>query len=74
MKKIIVQKVQEEAEYYCDKHPNRKCYSELKIISWYGSRFDMMGIEIHLCDECLTEMYKILETKFGIKPKDLDVL
>ena len=73
MKKIIIQKALEEAEYYCDKHPDRKCYSELKTASWYGSEFDMTGIEIHLCDECLAAMYSDLVEKFGVKPKDIDI-
>lgn len=73
MKKIIVQKALEEAEYYCDKHPDRECFSELKTASWYGSNFDMTGIEIHLCDECLAEMYKLFEEKFNVKPHDIDI-
>jgi len=71
MKKIIVEGVMEEAKYFCDKHPDRECFSELKTISWYGSDYDMQGIELHLCDECLEEMYTLLQQKFGIKPSDL---
>ena len=74
MKKIIVQKALEEAEYYCDKHPDRKCYSELKTFSWYGSSYDMMGIEIHLCDECLIKVYDWLENNYKIQPKGLDLI
>lgn len=74
MKKVIVQKTQEEAEYYCDKHPDRKCYNELKTCSWYGSKFDMMSVNINMCDNCLDEMYNLLEIKFGVKPIDSDVL
>lgn len=70
MKKIIVPKTSEEAIFYCDKHPERECYSELKTCSWYGSKFDFMKIEIHLCDECLEEMFALLKEKFKIEPKD----
>jgi hypothetical protein len=73
MKKVLVEKVREDAIYFCDRHPYRECYSELIASSWYGSVFDMMAIEIHLCDECLTEMYELLEKKFGIKPKDIEL-
>lgn len=73
MKKIIVQKALEEAQYFCDKHPDRECFSELKTASWYGSNFDMTGLEVHLCDECLTEMVKLVEEKFGVKPKDIEI-
>ena len=73
MKKIITKGVVENSEYYCDKHPDKECFSELKTISWYGSEFDLTGIEIHLCDECLEEMYKLLEKEFKIKPKDIEL-
>lgn len=73
MKKIIVQKALEEAQYFCDKHPDRECFSELKTASWYGSNFDLTGIEVHLCDECLAEMFKLIEEKFGVKPKDIEI-
>lgn len=73
MKKIIVQKALEEAQYFCDKHPDRECFSELKTASWYGSNFDLTGLEVHLCDECLAEMFKLVEEKFGVKPKDIEI-
>lgn len=73
MKKIIVQKALEEAQYFCDKHPDRECASELKTASWYGSQFDLSGVEVHLCDECLTEMFKLIEEKFGVKPKGIEI-
>jgi len=71
MKKITVQPVHEEAQFFCDKHPERECYSELKTMSWYGSEFDNMGIKIHLCDVCLFDMFKYLQKEFGVTPKDL---
>ena len=73
MKKIITQKALEEAQYFCDKHPERECFTELKTASWYGSKFDLTGIEVHLCDECLEEMLTLLELKFGVKPKDIEI-
>lgn len=71
MKKIVTEGVLEEASYFCDKHPERECFSELKTASWYGSSFDMTGAEVHLCDECLEEFYSLLQQKYGIKPKDI---
>lgn len=71
MKKILVAAVREDAEYYCDKHPERECYSELKTLSWYGSKFDNMAIDIHLCDECLKQLYAEIKENLGIEPKDI---
>lgn len=71
MKKILVEAVREESEYYCDKHPERRCYSELKTLSWYGSQFDTTGIELHLCDECLEQLYAEIKENFNKEPKDL---
>lgn len=73
MKKVLQEKVLEEAIYYCDKHPNRECFSELTTVSWYGSKFDMTGIEVHLCDECLHDMFDYLYSVFAIKPKDIEI-
>lgn len=58
-------------KYYCDQHPTRECSSELKTASWYGSKFDLTGIEIHLCDACMEELYKILKKQFNINPIDI---
>jgi hypothetical protein len=73
VKTIIVKGVLEESQYFCDKHPERECFSELKIASWYGSEFDMTGIEIHLCDTCLFDMYKHLQKEFKVNPKDIEI-
>lgn len=73
MKKVIVQKALEEAQYFCDKHPDRECSSELKTSSWYGSKFDLLGIEIHLCDECLEEMYNYFNKEFKVTPKEIEL-
>jgi hypothetical protein len=73
MKKVIVQGVMEESQFFCDRHPDRECFSELKTASWYGSVHDLTGVEVHLCDECLGELYALLEQKFGVKPKDIEI-
>ena len=73
MKKIIVPKDNEESKFFCDHHPDRECFGQLKMNFWYGSQHDMTEIEIHLCDECLEEMYKLLEKEFKIKPKDIEL-
>ena len=73
MKKVLKEKVLEEATYFCDKHPDRECFSELKTASWYGSTHDMTGIEIHLCDECLDDFYKHCWATYAITPKDIDI-
>lgn len=71
MKKVIKKYQQEEAEFFCDKHPDRECYSELQLISWYGSTFDMNQIKAHLCDECVKEMYDYLKKEFKVKPEEI---
>lgn len=73
MKKVLTEKVLEEAQYFCDRHPDRECFSEVKSASWYGSKFDLQGIEIHLCDECMEEFYKSCVTHFNLKPKNIDI-
>ena len=71
MKRVIKEQVLEDAKYFCDKHPDRECFSEIKTASWYGSNFDMLGLEFHLCDECLEELYKEFKEKYNITPKDI---
>lgn len=73
MKKISVEGVLEEAHFFCDVHPEKECFSELKTASWYGSEFDMTGVEIHLCDECLKELYRLLWNNYTVKPKDIEI-
>ena len=75
MKSVIVERVNEEVKYYCDNnhHAERECHSSLKTLSWYGSKFDNTGLELHLCDECLEEMYKLLYREFGYKPKEIEI-
>lgn len=74
MKKLIRETVLEEVEYYCDIHPNKKCYSKIEAVSWYGSTFDMMQLEVHLCDECLAEFYIHMEQKYKKKPEEMSLL
>lgn len=70
--KEVTQKYQpEESRFLCDKHPGRECYSELQLISWYGSIFDMNQIKVHLCDVCVKEMYDYLKKEFKVEPKEI---
>lgn len=73
MKKITQEKVMEEAKYFCDVHPERECYSQVQSSSWYGSKFDMMGLMFHLCDECLEEFYAYIKEKYKIETKDIEL-
>ena len=74
MKKIITERVREDSKYFCDVHPNRECFSGVNTTSWYGSEFDLMGAEFHLCDECLKEFYAHLKQKYNVEPKELSLL
>jgi hypothetical protein len=71
MKKVVTPGVLEEVKYFCDHHPDRECFSEVKTASWYGSNFDLTGCEFHLCDECLKELYEQFNKTYGVKPKDI---
>ena len=73
MKRVVIEKVLEESKYFCDKHPDRECFSEVKTASWYGSKFDMTGTEFHLCDECLEELYTEFQQKYGVNSKDIEI-
>lgn len=73
MKRVLTEKVLEESQYFCDRHPDRECFSEVKTASWYGSNFDMTGCEFHLCDECLLELYVEFKAKYKVTPKDIDI-
>jgi hypothetical protein len=74
MKKIIREQILEEYKYYCDVHPERECFSKIESVSWYGSTFDMMVIEVHLCDECLAEFYTHMEQKYKKTPEEMPLL
>ena len=72
--KVVTQKqMLEESTYFCDVHPDRECYSRVESISWYGSGFDMMKTEFHLCDECMTEFYAYTKQKYNAEPKEIEL-
>ncbi len=71
MKKVSQPHQSEVATYFCDKHPERECATQLEMISWYGSIYDLTKVEVHLCDECVKEMRELLEQKFKVKPEDI---
>jgi len=72
MKKIDVPAVREEARFFCDKHPDRECYTRVSTSCWYGSKFDILNLKMNLCDECMEEFYKMVKKKFGVEPKEDD--
>ena len=73
MKHVITKYQPEDAKFFCDKHPDRECFSELRIISWYGSIFDLNQCRIHLCDVCVKEMYDLLEKQFKVAPEKVEI-
>ena len=66
MKKVTVAQVNERAEYFCDKHPDRPAYSFLKWDFGYGSPHDMDHIDLELCNECSEELIQHLKN-YGSK-------
>ena len=68
MKKVIVEPVREEAKFFCDKHPDREAYTEMRTICWYGSQFDLMHVKVNMCDECMEAFYKYVKEQFGVEP------
>lgn len=70
MKKITVPVVREESQLFCDKHRDVECFSRVSSSSWYGSGFDLMRAEVHMCDNCLSEFYQRLKDEFGVEPQD----
>lgn len=68
MKKILVAPVRGEAKYYCDKHPDRECSSEVRTMCWYGSQFDLLNLNMNLCDECMDKFYALVKENFGMEP------
>lgn len=71
MKKIKQKSRIEIAEFFCDKHLNREAFSHIKTLSWYGSKFDMTEVEIHLCDECMSELYKYIKKNYKKEPNEI---
>jgi hypothetical protein len=70
MKKIDIPLQKEIARYFCDKHPDRECFTEINTMCWYGSKFDMTNLKMNLCDECMSKFYNMVDETFGVKPKD----
>jgi hypothetical protein len=70
MKVITRQFQSEDAKFFCDKHPDKECASQLQLTSWYGSQFDLNVAIAHLCDECVKDMYSFLLKEFKVKPKE----
>lgn len=70
MKKVNIPAQREEAQYFCDKHPDRECYNQVNTKCWYGSEFDMLNLEMHLCDECMLKFYAWVKETFGVEPQD----
>ncbi len=70
MKKVIVERVREEAKYFCDKHPDREAYTQIASMCWYGSKFDIQHIRMNLCDECMEKLYDFVKENFGVEPFD----
>lgn len=73
MKQILQKHQNEDAKYFCDKHLDRECFTQLELSSWYGSIFDLNNVEVHLCDECVKEMYSFLKKEFKVKPKVIKI-
>lgn len=70
MKKVIVPAVREEAKYFCDKHSDRECFTKVITSCWYGSKFDMLNLKMHLCDECMEKFYNYVKETFGVEPNE----
>ncbi len=70
MKKVTVEKVREEAKYFCDKHPDRECFTEVRSMCWYGSQYDLQHIRCNMCDECIEAFYKYIKDNFNLEPFD----
>jgi hypothetical protein len=70
MKRIITPGIKEESIYFCDKHPDRECFTEIKTIAWYGSKFDGDNLTIHLCDVCYKEFLTKCKKKYGVEPSN----
>ena len=73
MKKVIVPRIREDAKYYCDKHPDRECYTSIRTSCWYGSQFDLLNLHANLCDECMAEFYQMMKDKFNVEPVEEDI-
>ena len=70
MKKVITPAVREESKFFCDKHPKRECFTKVVTQCWYGSNFDTLNLQLHLCDECIKSFYKYVKRNFGVDPEE----
>jgi hypothetical protein len=70
MKKVITERVYEEVKFFCDKHPDRECFTRVNTLCWYGSHFDTLNLKMNLCDECMESFYKYVKENFGIEPSE----
>lgn len=68
MKKVLVEHIKEEVKYFCDKHPEKEAHASIVGMHWYGSQFDGMTLEIHLCNECMESFHINVKNTFGIVP------
>lgn len=73
MKKILVRPIRGESKYYCDKHPDRECFSEVRTMYWYGSQFDLLNLNMNLCDECMDKFYAYVKETFGVEPVECEL-
>jgi len=48
-------------QHYCYNHPSIPCYSNIKISSWYGSKYDGDTIDVYVCDDCLDKYINLLK-------------
>lgn len=71
MKQVITPYQPEISKFFCDKHVGKECFSQLKIVSWYGSEFDTNEIKVHLCDDCVKEMYGFLKNEYNVEPREM---
>jgi len=63
----------EDTTFFCDKHPGREAFTELVLSSWYGSVYDLYVVKVHLCDECVGQMYEHLNKEFKAVPKEIEI-
>lgn len=68
MKKVLqaaVPAVPEVAEYYCDFHPERRAYAQLKITGGYGSDIDMQTYAFDLSDNAVQEVLAFIRDRIA---------
>jgi hypothetical protein len=66
--KVTLRESQAEVyKLFCDKHPEIECFNEVNTSSWYGSAFDLLGTQVHLCDDCMYKLRNFLELEFNAK-------